>query len=255
MEKVKKSIFKRWWFWTIVVVVILAAVGGQVGKDTKKVNAPIDTSTAAGSNIASTAAESSTAEKSSVIESINPKTKIEFKNIFIFNEMGFTTVIGEANNTDSKLHTFTLKVSFYDKNKELLGSAVGAVSELNGGETKVFTALAVDDYSKADSYKVQVDDMLSSSKNKTVPIEFSNIVLKDNKGLPFVEGQAKNTDTSAHSFTIVIGLYDANEKLIGTAAGAINDIAAGDTMTFTAMGTNSLKGVKNYKVQVDTMVK
>lgn len=210
--------------------------------------------TSSESTKASASEGGSTAKKSSIIEAVNPKSKIEFKNIVGKTNMGFTTIIGEVSNTDSKLHSFTLKVSFYDKNKKLLGTAPGAVNELNGGATKIFTAMAADDYSKAVSYKVQVDTMVTSSENKKVPIEFSNVIIKNNMGLPTVEGEAKNNDTSAHSFTIVIGLYDANKKLIGTAAGAINDIAAGDTMTFTAMGTASLKGVKSYKVQVDTMV-
>lgn len=183
------------------------------------------------------------------------KSKIEFTNVVLQSQMGLTTVNGEAVNNDSNAHSFTLKVSFYDKDKKLLGSAVGAVNDLNGGETKIFSAMATEDYSKSASYKVQVDTMVSSKNNKKSPIEFSNVVSKAQSGFTTVDGEAKNTDTTDHSFTVVVGFYDNSGKLIGTATGAVNDLAAGDTKTFSAMSTGDYSKAANYKVQVDTMVK
>lgn len=182
------------------------------------------------------------------------KPKIEFGNTTLQNQVGITLVIGEAKNNDSKAHTFTLKVSFYDKDKKLLGTAVGAVNELNGGETKVFSAMATEDYTNADSYKVQLDTMLSSTNNKMAVVEFSNIITKNQAGITFVDGEAKNTDTKDHSFTLVIGFYDKDKKLIGTATGAVNELAAGDTKTFSAISAGDYSKAASFKVQVDTML-
>lgn len=190
----------------------------------------------------------------------NPETKnatkpdIEFSNVVLQSQMGITSVIGEAVNNDSQARSFTLKVSFYDKDKKLLGSAVGAINDLNGGETKIFSAMATEDYTNADSYKVQVDTMVSSSPNKKSPIEFSNIVSKTQVGTTMVDGESKNTDTKPHSFTIVVGFYDKAKKLIGTATGAVNDLAAGDTKTFSAIATGDYSKADSYKVQVDTLI-
>ncbi len=252
MEKIKKPIYKKWWFWLVIVIIVIVAISGLGGN--KKTTGDL-AKNSVGEELAGGGAKSSKTGESSTAKETNPKSKIDFTNVSLKSNFGLTTVIGEANNKDSEAHSFTLKVSFYDKDKKLLGTAVGAVNDLNGGESKIFTAMATEDFSKADSHKVQVDTMVSSIKNKAVPVEFSNIVIKNNMGFTTVEGEAKNTDTAAHSFTIVVGLYDSSKKLIGTATGAINDIAAGDTMTFTAMGTEEIKGVKSHKVQVDTMVK
>ena len=250
--KIKKPFFKRWWFWAIVVVIVIAALSSQGGTDTNIASAP---DTSKGTNVTSAESSNSTLlEKTNLIENLNPKSKIEFKNVITNSNLGMTTVYGEVNNTDTKAHSFTLKVSFYDKDKKLLGTAAGAVNDLNGGSSKIFSAMGTEDYSKADSYKVQVDTVVSSSENKNIPIEFTNVVLKDDLGMLTVEGEAKNNDTSTHSFTLAVGLYDANNKLLGVASGAVNDIVAGETMTFSAMSADNVNGVKSYKVQVDTLV-
>lgn len=184
----------------------------------------------------------------------NTKPEIEFKNVLLQSQVGITNVIGEAINNDNQARTFTLKVSFYDKDKKLLGSAIGAVNELNGGEKKIFNAIATGDYSKSDSYKVEVDTMVSSSPNKKSPIEFSNTIIKSQVGITTVDGEAKNTDTSKHSFTLLVAFYDKDKKLIGTATGAINDIAAGGTKTFSAIATGDYSKADSHTVQVDTLV-
>jgi hypothetical protein len=85
---------------------------------------------------------------------------ISFSNTVIKGEYGTTTVNGEVMNHDKTKHSFTLTVSFYDKNKKLLGTAVGTVNDLSGGATKTFDAVATGDYSKAASTKVEVDTMV-----------------------------------------------------------------------------------------------
>lgn len=182
------------------------------------------------------------------------KPQIEFKNVIFGHSLGVTTVNGEAINNDAKAHSFTLKVSFYDKDDKLLGTAVGAVNDLNGGDMKIFSALASNDFSNAEKYKVQVDTMVSTENNKEIPIEFSNTIMNTNTGITTVEGEAKNKDNKPHSFTIVVGFYDENGKLLGTASGAVNDLNAGDTKTYSAIASGDYSNAKSVKVQVDTMV-
>lgn len=269
-DKLKKSIFKRWWFWLIVVLVIIIIIAASSGgKKTGQNALPPINNTAANTGGTTTAqtgtanAQTGTAnaQTGSVpgtnnnAQAQNPQGQITFNNIIFNNTLGSTMVNGEVKNTGSQACSFTLKVSFYDQAKKLLGTAVGAVNELNGGSTKLFSALATSDYSKAASYKVQVDTVVATTPNKADVISFSNIILNNSAGLGMVEGECKNKDSVAHSFTVSIGLYDSSNKLIGVATGAVNDLAAGDTKTFSALVTGESKNVKKFVAYVDSMVK
>ncbi|MBW9146998.1 hypothetical protein KTC92_05455 [Clostridium sp. CM027] len=84
-----------------------------------------------------------------------------------------------------------------------------------------------EDFSKSDSYKVEVDTMAeSSAQDKASVRTFSNLVSKGESGTTTVESEVKNTDTKEHTFTIVSGFYDKNSKLID-AAGEMNKFGAG----------------------------
>jgi len=251
---VKKPIYKRWWFWALVVIlIIIIAVAFGGNKDDTPPGSNQTTTTAGEDKQDSVVTPGNDAEKKDV-EKKDSKPQVEFKNIVVSTSYGITTVVGEAVNNDDKAHSFTIKVSFYDKDQKLLGTASGAVNDLNGGDMKIFTAMGSDDYSKADSYKVQVDTIVSSKQNVDIPIEFTNIIIKSEFGTTTVEGEAKNNDDRGHSFTLVIGFYDKDKKLLGTAVGAVNDIAAGETKTFTAMASEDYTKADSYKVQVDTLV-
>lgn len=230
------------------VIVLFAIIGNLAGKGgtSKNVSQP--------DKQAATTSKDKTESTAKVEAKPDSQPKIEFSNVMLQSSTGITYVFGEAKNNDSNLHSFTLKVSFYDKDKKLLGTAVGAVNGLNGGSTKIFSAMASGDYSAADSYKVQVDTMVQSKENVEVPIEFSNVIYKDQSGLVMVEGEAKNKDSKAHSFTIMVGLYDENKKLIGITNGAVNDLAGGDTKTFTTMGAGKMSKPASCVAQVDTII-
>ncbi len=232
----------------VLVIIIAISTSGKDGNTANNSSAKVSDNQNATNTTTNTSINTTTTPKEA-------KPKIEFTNVVLQSQMGFTNVFGEAVNNGSDAHSFTLKVSFYDKDKKLLGSAVGAVNDLNSGETKLFSAMATEDYSKSASYKVQVDTIVSSGNNKKSPIEFSNVVSKSQAGFTTIDGEAKNIDTTDHSFTVVVGFYDKNKKLIGTATGAVNDLAAGDTKTFSAMSTGDYSKAANYKVQVNTMVK
>jgi flagellar basal body-associated protein FliL len=68
-----------------------------------------------------------------------------------------------------------------------------------------------------------------------------------------VVGEITNNDTEKRSVTLKATFYDANSKILGTATGALNDIAPGETKTFSLMTTDEVSGYKDMKVQVDTI--
>jgi len=211
-----------------------------------------------GSTTGTTAVATGSSKEIAKPVSTTPEVKkddISFSNILVTSNSGTTTVNGEAKSNDGKKHSFTLKVSFYDKTKKLLGTAMGSVNELQPADTKIFTAMATEDFSKSASYKVEVDTMVeSSAAAKVSAITFSNLVAKGNSGTTIVDGEVKNADTKEHTFTIVIGFYDKNSKLIGTAAGSMNNLGAGATKTYTAMSVGNFSGAAKTKVQVDSLV-
>ncbi len=276
-----KPIYKRWWFWVgiaVVIIVIAAASGGNnegpgtadnrygaedkeertVEKDEERAEdsaeGPAEAPAEKPDGQPSEEPAEEPTEQARQQEGKRPAETIEFSNIVVQSRYGTTMVVGEATNNDDKAHSFTIKVSFYDESGKLLGTAAGAMNDLNGGETKIFTAMGSEDYTNAAQYKVQVDTMVSSTANKKSPVEFKNITIKSSLGTTIVEGEAKNNDDVKHSFTIVIGFYDKDKKLLGTAAGAVNDLAPGETKIFTAMAAEDYSNADSYKIQVDTLV-
>lgn len=89
--------------------------------------------------------------------------------------------------------------------------------------------------------------------SKQEAISFSNFVSHTDYGMTTFEGEAKNNDTTEHSFTITVSYYDANGKLLGTGTGSVSKISPGDTKTFTAISTKDFSQAASQKVQVDSM--
>lgn len=69
-----------------------------------------------------------------------------------------------------------------------------------------------------------------------------------------VVGEVTNNDSGQHSATLKATFYDANGKILGTASGAVNDVAPGETKTFTLITSDNVTGYKDMKVQVDTLL-
>ncbi|EKQ51379.1 MULTISPECIES: FxLYD domain-containing protein [unclassified Clostridium] len=228
----------------ILVLIILSGLGKAMSGNGGSTSGTTKTATA-----------NSTNENDTKSSEVKKEDAISFSNILITSNSGITVVNGEAKSNDGQKHTFTIKVSFYDKDKKLLGTAVGSVNELQPTETKIFSAMGTADYSNSDSYKVEVDTMVQSSKQKDTPkITFSNLVAKENSGITMIDGEVKNDDSKEHSFTIVVGFYDADNKLIGTATGSMNKLPAGATKTYSAMATGKFGKAAKYTVQVDSLV-
>lgn len=85
-------------------------------------------------------------------------------------------------------------------------------------------------------------------------ITLSNNSVKESYGLWQIVGEAKNTDSAAHTFIISATFYGTDGKIVGTATGNVNDLAAGDTKTYTLLSSDNLTGYKDYKVQISTMI-
>lgn len=73
-------------------------------------------------------------------------------------------------------------------------------------------------------------------------------------GMSQVDGEITNNDSGKHSATLKATFYAADGKIMGTATGAVNDVAPGETKTFSLMTTDSISGYANMKVQVDTLL-
>ncbi len=94
----------------------------------------------------------------------------------------------------------------------------------------------------------------TTAEPKAEKITIKNSVYSEVSGLKQVVGEATNNDTRVHSATIKATFYDAGGKILGTATGAVNEIAPGDTKTFTLVTLDSVAGYKDMKVQVDTLL-
>ncbi|WP_226675724.1 FxLYD domain-containing protein [Rossellomorea aquimaris] len=88
------------------------------------------------------------------------ESKIEFRNIVHRTQMGITTISGETTNMDNEDHSYSLTVTFYDKDKKIVGTGLGIVDNIGPGQTKTFEAISQDNLKAAASVKVDVDSML-----------------------------------------------------------------------------------------------
>lgn len=76
-------------------------------------------------------------------------------------------------------------------------------------------------------------------------------VNKSMPGMIMVNGKVKNNDSSKHSFAITVTFLDKNGDIIGTASGAVNELGAGQTKTYQAIGQPLEGKYTKIEVQVD----
>ena len=113
--------------------------------------ATADFSGAAGNKVEAEAMAQSAGIKNNVITFAQPT---------INNSFGMATMDVDVKNTDTKAHSFTVFVSFYDANKKLIGVASGALNDLGAGVTKNLTAISTDDISKYKTFRIQINTMI-----------------------------------------------------------------------------------------------
>ena len=82
----------------------------------------------------------------------------------------------------------------------------------------------------------------------------SNSSYSESNGLKQVVGEIKNNDSVKHTATVKATFYSADGSIKGTAVGAVNDVAPGETKTFTLMTMDEVTGYANMKVQIDTLL-
>jgi cytoskeletal protein RodZ len=73
-------------------------------------------------------------------------------------------------------------------------------------------------------------------------------------GTTEVVGEIKNNDAAEHSATLKATFYGKDGKIMGTASGAVNNVAPGETKTFSLMTTDTIAGYDHLKVQVDSLL-
>lgn len=66
-----------------------------------------------------------------------------------------------------------------------------------------------------------------------------------------VHGEAHNPGPGVKSAILKATFYDAERRIVGTATGAVNQIAPGDTKTFTLTASRHIAGYDSFRVQVD----
>lgn len=131
------------------LIVLFAIIGILAGDSTK--NANTDKVTAPAANTDTT---------NETAQPIAPaKEKITLSNATVKDKSGLVEVVGEATNNNSVKHSFTLKATFYDGNGKILGTAVGAVNDLEPNDTKTYSLLSTDNISGYKEMKVQIDSL------------------------------------------------------------------------------------------------
>jgi|GEM_PF-3134513 len=146
-SKAKKPWYKRVWVWVIVVIVLLAIGGGASGDK--------------GTNTGASKPKVSNADTSTPAAPESAKEKLTISNsVFQDKSYGLYQVDGEATNHDNVKHSATIKATFYDANGKIMGTASGAVNDIEPGQTKTFTLVGTDKVAGYTSMKVEVDTLL-----------------------------------------------------------------------------------------------
>lgn len=73
---------------------------------------------------------------------------------------GMYGVDGEFKNNDTVKHSATIKATFYDATGKIMGTAIGAVNDVEPGDTKTYSLSGNDQVSGYATMKVQVDTLL-----------------------------------------------------------------------------------------------
>ena len=128
----------------LFIIIGVAASGGK--KDSNSQTVP------SGSNGTTTANTETTKPKTESITITNSSAKSK--------GYGVWEVVGEAKNNDSIKHSATLKATFYSTDGSIMGTAVGAVNDIEAGGTKTFNLMTTDSVTGYKEMKVQVDTLI-----------------------------------------------------------------------------------------------
>jgi hypothetical protein len=90
----------------------------------------------------------------------NAESKISFNKVMYRTEYGITEISGETTNNDNKPHSYTFIVTFYDKKKNIVGTAEGVENNVSPGQTKTFDTVSQDSFKNVKSYRINIDTMI-----------------------------------------------------------------------------------------------
>jgi TIR domain len=93
----------------------------------------------------------------------------------------------------------------------------------------------------------------SVSSRPSAKITVDNYAVVPNGYGTEVQGEATNNDTVEHTAFLKATFYDESGTIVGTADGVVNQLAPGETKTFTLMSANAVRHFARLKVQVDTV--
>jgi hypothetical protein len=93
----------------------------------------------------------------------------------------------------------------------------------------------------------------SASSRPPAKITVDNYAVVPNGYGTEVQGEATNNDTVEHTAFLKATFYDGSGKIVGTADGVVNQLAPGETKTFTLVSTNAIRQYARLKVQVDAV--
>ena len=93
----------------------------------------------------------------------------------------------------------------------------------------------------------------SASSRPPAKITVDNYAVAPNGYGTEVQGEATNNDTVEHTAFLKATFYDGSGKIVGTADGVVNQLAPGETKTFTLVSTNAIRQYARLKVQVDAV--
>lgn len=125
---------------------------------------------------------------------------------------------------------------------------VGIIASATGGSKSNTQTMPS---SNSDTTNTAPAQQSTAQKEK---LTIKNSTYSEANGLEQVVGEVTNNDTSVRSATLKATFYDASGKILGTASGAVNEVAAGETKTFTLITADNVAGYKDMKVQVDTLL-
>lgn len=123
---------------------------------------------------------------------------------------------------------------------------IGAIASASGSKSN---KQSVPNSNSSNSASAQ-----SNAQAAAQTMTIKNSAYKDENGLQEVVGEITNNDTGKHSATVKATFYATDGSIKGTASGAVNDVAPGETKTFTLLTTDDVTGYKDMKVQVDTLL-
>lgn len=142
---------------------------------------------------------------------------------------------GLARNNSDKLHTFHIKILYYDSRDRLIGTHSSLVSDLYPGTEQVFFVLTADDWSHAARADAKVTNIVSAEETTITPdFEFGNISVYHHKHGTRVLGEVTNHDDAQYTIGILGAVFDENGELMKANSHAIRNLYPGETRMFAA---------------------